>query len=63
MHLLGISGMPRRVFDYPSCFLYWNYFSTLGIFLVMLSLIWFFLSLSPIFDNLLFKLFKKKSNV
>jgi cytochrome c oxidase subunit 1 len=54
MHFLGLSGMPRRIFDYPSCFWFWNQCSTFGFFLVYISLFWFMLSLSPLLSFFFF---------
>jgi heme/copper-type cytochrome/quinol oxidase subunit 1 len=40
---LGMSGMPRRINDYPSVFAGWHGFSSLGHGLVLLSLLMFFI--------------------
>lgn len=46
MHFAGLSGMPRRVPDYPDAFAPWNYISSMGAFftgfasLVFLYLVW-----------------------
>lgn len=45
MHFLGISGMQRRVMDYPSCFQFWHFLSTCGAILVFFSILWFLLAL------------------
>src|ERR687893_555194 len=37
MHLIGVEGMPRRVYDYEAGFATWNLFITLSSFLVGLS--------------------------
>lgn len=50
MHLLGVSGMPRRVLDYPSFFMEWNQVSTLGFFLTFISLFWFMAATSPVIE-------------
>jgi len=42
MHMLGISGMPRRILDYPDAFSGWNMISSFGAALSMISVIVFF---------------------
>ena len=41
MHFLGLSGMPRRIFDYPDAFAPWNYVASLGSYLSALSAVYF----------------------
>jgi len=55
MHALGLSGMPRRIPDYPDGYNSWNYLMSLGTVLTMFSIIIFIY-------NLLNKTFNNKSN-
>jgi heme/copper-type cytochrome/quinol oxidase subunit 1 len=38
MHFLGISGMPRRIPDYPDGYASWNSILTIGSFLTVISI-------------------------
>jgi cytochrome c oxidase subunit I len=41
MHFLGLSGMPRRIPDYPDVFYFWNYIASFGSFVSALSVLLF----------------------
>lgn len=41
MHFQGLSGLPRRIPDFPDGYIYWNSFMTLGSFMTLFSLIIF----------------------
>ena len=41
MHFLGLAGMPRRIPDYPDAFAGWNYISSLGSGITVISFIIF----------------------
>jgi heme/copper-type cytochrome/quinol oxidase subunit 1 len=50
MHFLGVAGMPRRVPNYPDAFYFFNFISSWGSLLSLLSLIIFiFLILDALF--------------
>jgi len=42
MHFLGLAGMPRRIPDYPDAFYQWNYISSFGSMLSLVSVVIFF---------------------
>lgn len=42
MHWLGLSGMPRRIPDYPTAFAAWNLICSYGAYISVASLVVFF---------------------
>ena len=52
MHFLGLSGMPRRIPDYPDAYAGWNFIASYGSYLSILSLIIFMFLLSNAFSKI-----------
>jgi cytochrome c oxidase subunit I len=48
-HFLGLSGMPRRIADYPDAFAGWNMVSSLGSYVSFLGLLIFLFGLARAF--------------
>jgi cytochrome c oxidase subunit I len=51
MHFLGLSGMPRRIPDYPDVFYFWNFVCTLGSYVTLFGLLVFFYVLYESFSK------------
>ena len=51
-HFLGLSGMPRRIPDFPDAFLPWNYLSSFGSILSIFAILIFFLVIYETLINL-----------
>ena len=49
MHWLGLSGMPRRIPDYPTAFATWNLVCSYGAYLSVTSLVVFFVVIAEAF--------------
>lgn len=59
MHFLGLNGMPRRIPDYPDAFSGWNFISSIGSFIAIISLALF---IYIIYDQLINGLTNKTNN-
>jgi heme/copper-type cytochrome/quinol oxidase subunit 1 len=51
MHFLGTAGLPRRIPDFPDMFQGWNFVTSVGTVLTIISLIFFFYVLSNLLQN------------
>jgi len=51
-HFLGLSGMPRRIPDYPDAYIGWNYISSFGSYASVFSIFLFFIVIYETLTNL-----------
>ena len=51
-HFLGLSGMPRRIPDYPDAYAGWNYISSFGSYISVFAILIFFIVVYETFTNM-----------
>jgi heme/copper-type cytochrome/quinol oxidase subunit 1 len=51
MHYLGVAGMPRRIPDFPDAYFYFNWLSSCGSLISLISLVIFFFLIIDAFLN------------